>query len=129
MFVGEGCLCRYPSGQESCAGRRPRSREIDHDVLALAAMVGALEPKAAERQRLILQSARKRLRLNTPVPGRDNGLPTQAAVESYDVGRTCGAQPLDQEVPDPRLASSNRNVRMAQTVARRLAMMGKSRIC
>jgi hypothetical protein len=91
-------------------------------VLAVAAMAGALEPKAAERQRLILQSARKLLRLNTPGPGRDNGLPTQAAVESYEVGRTCrndlaaGAQPLDQEVSDPRLPSSNRNVRMAQTV-------------
>jgi hypothetical protein len=104
-------------------------------VLTLAAMAGALEPKAAERQRLILQSARKLMRLNTPGPGRNNGLPTRAAIESRGVGRTCrndiaaGLQPLDQEVPDPRLASSNRNVRMAQTVARRLAMMAKSRIC
>jgi len=57
-----------------------------------------------------------------------------AAIESCGVGKTCrndiavGAQPLDQEVPHPRLASSSRNVLTARTVARRLAMTAKSQI-
>jgi hypothetical protein len=50
-YVGGGLsgLYRSPTGQERCAGRRPRSRDIDRNVLAMAATAGALEPKAAER--------------------------------------------------------------------------------
>jgi hypothetical protein len=57
-----------------------------------------------------------------------------AASESYGLGRTCrndiavGMQPLDQEVPHPRLASGYRNARTARTVARRLVTTAKSRI-
>jgi hypothetical protein len=49
--VGGGLsgLYRSPTGQEPCAGRRPRSRDIDRNVLAMAATAGALEPKTAER--------------------------------------------------------------------------------
>jgi hypothetical protein len=48
--VGGGLsgLYRYASGQEPCAGRRPRSRDIDRNALAMAT-AGALGPKAAER--------------------------------------------------------------------------------
>jgi hypothetical protein len=49
VYVGGGLsgLYRSPTGQEPCAGRRPRSRDVDRNVLAMAATAGALEPKAA----------------------------------------------------------------------------------